>query len=38
MFPAPITEDEVLSVTNKLKGKLSAVYDEILENLVKESI
>jgi hypothetical protein len=38
MFLAPITEDEVLNVTNKLKGKFSTVYDEILEKLVKESI
>jgi hypothetical protein len=38
MFLAPITEDEVLTVTSKLKGQFSAGYDEILEELVKESI
>jgi hypothetical protein len=35
MFLALISEDEVLKVTNKLKGKFSASYDEILEKLVK---
>jgi hypothetical protein len=38
MFLTPITEDEALNVTCKLKGKFSAGYDEILEKLVKESI
>jgi hypothetical protein len=38
MFLAPVTEDEVLNVTSKLKGKSSAGYDEIPEMLVKDSI
>ncbi|PNF39982.1 hypothetical protein B7P43_G15963 [Cryptotermes secundus] len=38
IFFVPITENEVLSVTSKLKGKLSAGYDEIPEKLVKFSI
>jgi hypothetical protein len=38
MFLAPITEDEVLNVTSKLKGTFSAVYGEILEKLVKDII
>jgi hypothetical protein len=38
MFLAPITEDEILNVTIKLKGKFSVGYDEIPEKLVKESI
>jgi hypothetical protein len=38
MFLAPITEDEVLNVTSKLKGKFSAGYGHILETLVKYSI
>jgi hypothetical protein len=38
MFLAPVTEDEVLNVTSKLKGKFSVGCDEIREKLVKESI
>jgi hypothetical protein len=38
MFLAPITEDVVLNVTSKLKGKFSSGYDEISEKLVKNSI
>jgi hypothetical protein len=38
MFVSPITEDEVQNVVSKLKGKLSAGYDEIPEKLVKECI
>jgi hypothetical protein len=29
MFLAPITVDEVLNETSKLRGKFSAAYDEI---------
>jgi hypothetical protein len=29
MFLAPVTVDDVLNVASKLKGKFSAVYDEI---------
>jgi hypothetical protein len=38
MFLAPVTEDKVLNVTSKLKGKFSAGYDEIPEKRVKENI
>jgi hypothetical protein len=35
MFLTSITEDEVLNVTSKLKGKFSVGYDEIPGKLVK---
>jgi hypothetical protein len=35
MFISPVTENEVENVINKLKGKLSAGFDEIPEVLVK---
>jgi hypothetical protein len=35
---ASVAEDDVLNITNKLKGKFSVDYDEILDKLVKESI
>jgi hypothetical protein len=38
MFLVPVTEDEVLKVTSKLRGKLSAGYDEIPNNIVKQCI
>jgi predicted molibdopterin-dependent oxidoreductase YjgC len=38
MFLTPVTENEALNVTSKLKGKFSADYDETPERLVKESI
>jgi hypothetical protein len=38
MFLAPVTEEEVLNVTSKLKGKLSAGYNDIPEKIVKQSI
>jgi hypothetical protein len=38
MFLAPVTEDEVLNVTSKLKGKFAAGCDEIPEKVVKQSI
>jgi hypothetical protein len=38
MFLSPVTEDEVLNATNKLKGKFSVGYDEIREKLVTESV
>ena len=31
MFVSPITDTEIKNVINKLKGKYSAGYDEILE-------
>jgi len=37
MLVSPITETEIKNVINKLKGKYSAVYDEIPEVLVKQS-
>jgi hypothetical protein len=37
MFLAPITEEEVLKVTSKLKGKFSAGYYEIPAKLVNDS-
>jgi hypothetical protein len=37
IFLIPITE-EVLKVTSKLKGKFSAGYDEIPDNIVKQCI
>jgi hypothetical protein len=36
IFLAPVTEEEVSNVTSKLKGKLSAGYDEIPEKTVKQ--
>jgi hypothetical protein len=38
MFLVPVTEEEVLMVTSKLKGKFSAGYDEIPDNMVKQCI
>jgi hypothetical protein len=38
IFIFPVTEDEVECVVKKLKGKLSAGFDEIPENLVKRCI
>jgi hypothetical protein len=38
MFLAPVTEDEVLNVNSKLKGKFSVGYGEILEKIAKQSI
>jgi hypothetical protein len=38
MFPAPMVEDDVLNLSIKVKGKFYAVYDEIPEQLVKDSI
>ncbi|PNF28301.1 hypothetical protein B7P43_G05448, partial [Cryptotermes secundus] len=38
IFFHPITEYEIVCVTNSLKGKLSAGYDEIPEYLVKKCI
>jgi hypothetical protein len=35
MFVSPVTENEVENLINKLKGKLSAEFDEIPEVLVK---
>jgi potassium voltage-gated channel Eag-related subfamily H protein 8 len=37
-FLASLTEEEVLNVTIKLKGKFSAGYNEIPEKIVKQSI
>ncbi|PNF41670.1 hypothetical protein B7P43_G06970 [Cryptotermes secundus] len=38
MFVAPITEEEVLNVTGKLKNKYSSGFDEILVSLIKHCI
>jgi hypothetical protein len=38
LFLLPVTEEEVQMVTNKLKGKFSAGYDEIPEMMVKQCI
>jgi hypothetical protein len=38
MFLVPVTEEEVLTVTSKLKGKVSAGYNEIPDNIVKQCI
>jgi hypothetical protein len=38
MFLVPVTEEDVLKVTSKLKGKFSAGYDEIPDNRVKQCI
>jgi hypothetical protein len=38
IFLAPVTEREVLNVTNNLKRKLSAGYDDMPEKIVKLSL
>jgi hypothetical protein len=38
MFLVPVTEEEVLKVTSKINGKVSAGYDEIPDNIVKQCI
>jgi exonuclease III len=38
MFLVPVTEEEVLKITSKLKGKISAGYDEIPDKVVKQCI
>jgi hypothetical protein len=38
MFLVPVTEEEVLKVNSTLKGKFSAGYDEIPDNIVKQCI
>lgn len=38
MFVAPITEEEVLNVTGKLKNKHSSGFDEIPASLIKHCI
>ncbi|PNF26486.1 hypothetical protein B7P43_G14318 [Cryptotermes secundus] len=38
MFVAPITEEEVLNVTGKLKNKYSSGFDEIPASLIKHCI
>jgi hypothetical protein len=38
MFLATVTEEEVLNVTSKRKGKLSAGYNDIPEKIVKQII
>jgi hypothetical protein len=37
MFLTSITDDEVLNVNSKLKGRFSIGYDKIPQKLVKES-
>jgi hypothetical protein len=38
IFIHPVTEEEVISLTNILKGKPTAGYDDIPESLVKRCI
>jgi hypothetical protein len=38
LFLAPVTEEEVLKVTSKLKTKISAGFNEILDMIVKQCI
>ena len=38
LFLVPVTEEEVLKVTSKLKTKISAGFDEILDMIVKQCI
>jgi hypothetical protein len=38
MFASPVTENEVESVINSLKGNSSAGFDEVPEFLVKRSL
>jgi hypothetical protein len=38
LFLTPVTEDEVLQVTSKLKTKISGGYDEIPDMVVKQCI
>jgi hypothetical protein len=38
VFLVPVTGEEVLKVTSKLKGKFSAGYDEIPDNIAKQCI
>jgi hypothetical protein len=38
LFLAPVTEEEVLQVTSKVKTKISAGYDEIPDMIVKQCI
>jgi hypothetical protein len=38
MFLVPVTEEEILKVTSKLKGKYSVGYDEIPEMIIKQRI
>jgi hypothetical protein len=38
LFLTPVTEEEVLQITSKLKTKISAGFDNILDILVKQCI